>query len=380
MTELLTSTYLYEGEEVALRDPNAPWEKEADTLRVGNRRENLMKTLKEGIAKGDEQLYIAIVQLYQRYIDIFDTAVRPEPARVAPMVLKCEEEKWKQSRHAGPARPLSAPLQVELRRQITNLRELNVIRHSQQPFYSQVLLVNKPGPPPQAKRLCIDFRELNLLLEGMGWPLPNIQELLQRVGRTRGKYYTKIDYTSGYWQASLAEQSRWLTAFITFMGVYEWMRVPMGIKCAGSYYQQAMATGPLGGILYTLCELYIDDILIFADSQMQLLERMETVFQRFRDFKCTIHPAKILSGHTEIEFVGHLLSDNGLRFTREKLSGVRDFARPTVKRQLKSFLGLASYFRDHVKNFSIIAHPLKDKLGAYAKNERNSRISWTPVL
>ena len=381
---LVGASTVYDGEDVAFRDTFAPWEKEADDLRRANRREEIMATLVNGIrAEAESMLDKAIRDMYLRYIDIFDTSVRSTPANVPPMELNADEEVWrdpKRSKNQGPPRPISTPLQFELERQIRNLLDLNVIRRCQQPHYSQALLVNKPGPPPQAKRLCIDYRTLNMLLEGMGWPLPNIQELLRRVLAKKPRFFTKIDYTSGYWQVSLAERSRWLTAFRTFSGVYEWLRVPMGIKCAGSYYQQQMATGPLAGLMYENLELYIDDILIFADSEEQLLERMEIVFQRFREFNCTIHPGKIISGAREIEFVGHLISESGLRFTKEKLQGVRDFPLPLTKKHLKSFLGLASYFRDHVRGFAMIARPLQDEVGSYAKTERNARVIWTPPL
>ena len=98
----------------------------------------------------------------------------------------------------------------------------------------------------------------------MGWPIPNIKNMLQRLGAKRAKYYAKLDLTSGYHQAPLHKDSRGYTAFVTFMGIYEWCRVPMGLKGAPSYFQGVLASIVLVGLLYFICELYIDDIIVYG--------------------------------------------------------------------------------------------------------------------
>ena len=374
----------YEGEDVAFRDPNAPWEGDLKETSRLNTDEIHLQMLEKGIPPNASVfLRTELIRLYRRYIKIFDTSVRSTPAKIEPLELQVDVEKWNSdsTKNRGPPRPLSGPHQREVERQVKNLLALGVIEEAPKlTRYSQVLLVNKPGPPPQAKRMVIDYRALNECLMSLSWPIPHIPQMLERLGGKKPNVTLKIDCTSGYWQLLITLASRIYTAFIIFAGIYVWTRLAMGMKCAGSHFQQALALGPLAGLLYVMCEQYIDDILIYGSTDEELIERVATVFQRFEDYAITIHPGKVIAGVGEIEFVGHIISSKGLRFSEEKLSGVRNFPRPAVKRQLKSFLGLASYFRGHVRNFSIIAKPLQDEIGSYARGERSARVVWTPTL
>jgi len=152
----------------------------------------------------------------------------------------------------------------------------------------------------------------------MGWPIPNIQAMLQRIGSEKAKYYAVMDLTSGYHQAPLSASARIFTAFITFCGVYEWLRVPMGLKGAPSYFQKMMASVVLMGLLYYICELYLDDILIYAKTHEEFLERCEKVFKRLDKHKLTVNPTKCSFGMNEVEYVGHRINEHGLSFSNEK--------------------------------------------------------------
>ena len=166
--------------------------------------------------------------------------------------------------------------------------------------------------------------------------------------------------TSGYYQCPISETCKALTAFITFMGTYEWNRVPMGPKGSASYFQQQIATVVLVGLVYHICEQYLDDILAYASSGKELLIRLRLLFERFRKFKITLNPDKCELGLSSVEYTGHVIDETGLSFTDKKLSGVKAFPIPDTQKQLKSFLGLANYFRDHVRNLSIIVQQQQD--------------------
>jgi len=161
--------------------------------------------------------------------------------------------------------------------------------------------------------------------------------MFTRLGGHKSKYFGILDFSSGHYQAPLAEESRVLTAFITFRGLYEWLRVPMGLKSAGSYFQQLLATVVLAGLLYFICELYIDDILLHAMTQMEFSIRLETLLTRFRKYNIALNPGKCKLGLQEIEYVGHKISKDGVSFSREKLDGVVSFEKPVYSKQLKQF-------------------------------------------
>ena len=174
-----------------------------------------------------------------KYLQIFHTCLLPEPAKVPPMVLRVDEKGWRVNSNKGPARQQTGPKQEEIEKQVSGMLKNNVLRISQAEYYSQAHLT----PKPEGKwRFCLDYRKFNMVCEGMGWPLPNIQHMIQRLGKKKPKYFAKIDLTSGYHQAPLHENSRVYTAFITFMGIFEWLRVPMGLKEAPAYFQSILAT------------------------------------------------------------------------------------------------------------------------------------------
>ena len=141
--------------------------------------------------------------------------------------------------------------------------------------YSQVLLT----PKPNGKwRFCNDYVAVNTCSKSPGWPLPKIQEMLQRIGSHKAKYYTVMDLTSGYHQAPLAESARIFTAFITFFGIFEWLRVPMGLKGAPAYFQKVLATVVLIGLIQISCELYIDDVLVYGRTFEEFLANLKKVY------------------------------------------------------------------------------------------------------
>ena len=147
-----------------------------------------------------------------------------------------------------------------------------------------------------------------------------------------------MDLTQGYHQAPLEHNTKAFTAFITFSGVYEFTRLPFGPKRAPSYFQQIMATIVLVGLIYMMCEMYIDDCIVFADTNDEFVSRLDSVFKRFRKHNLFLKASKCSFGFKELEFVGKVVSEAGLKISQQKIQAVLDFPLPTVGKQLKSFL------------------------------------------
>ena len=221
---------------------------------------------------------------------VFNTKVRPLPAKVTPMRLVVDESIWHDSANSLAPRHHSQAKHAEVSKQVNKMMPLGVIRESNEKFYSQVHLT--PKPTPGEWRFCIDYRRLNAASRGMGWPIPNIAEMLRRLGDRKPKYFCKLDLTAGYHQAPLDEESRKYTAFRTAQGLYEWNRVPMGLKGAPSYFQHVMQSEVLQGLQYVICEIYIDDIIIFADSREELAERLNRVLERLAKHNISVSPEK----------------------------------------------------------------------------------------
>ena len=143
------------------------------------------------------------------------------------------------------------------------LLNLIQIQPSQGTEKTQVVLAKKPDG---SWRFCIDYRELNNHTESMGWPIPNIPQMLQRVGLRKPKFFVVINLKMGFFQAPMHLNSRRYTTFTTWMGNNEQLRVAMGLKGAPSWFQQQLETNVLQDIIHMILELYIDNIIIYADT------------------------------------------------------------------------------------------------------------------
>jgi hypothetical protein len=222
--------------------------------------------------------------------------------------------------------------------------------------------------------------------------------MLARIALKKPKLFGKLDFTSGYFQTPLAEEFCKFTAFITFMGVYEFLRAPMGLKGSGSYFQQVMATIVLAGLLYKILELYIDDVLVYAQTEEEYLKNMEDVLIKLRKHNVTVHPDKMISGVTQIDFVGRTIGIDpatgkyGATMAPTRIQEIIDFPKPITLSLLRSFLGLANYFRPHIRYHADIVEPLQkmvnnavnqkpnkgEQYRKFTKTEKNASIDWTP--
>ena len=298
---------------------------------------------------GSESLKKRILHVLAENKEVFSSTLPAQPARVEPLQFDIDPSKWKQPANQTPHRRQSINKDAEIQRQVIDMLKTNVLSQSDAAAWSQVLLTLKPNGK---WRFCIDFRQLNKLMDDKGWPLPRIDELLERVGRQKPTVFGKMDLTNGYHQMPLAQASRAYTAFKTSMGLYEWKRVPMGLRNAAAYFQQRMATEVLTGLVHSELELYLDDILLYAQTEDEFIERLKRVLTRLKQKGIVLSPNRCSFGMSEVEILGHTVNAEGSHFSKEKLNGVLEFPLPATGTQMQSFLGLCNYFRRHVRNIA----------------------------
>ena len=319
--------------------------------------------------EGSPSLQQRVAEVCKERSDVFRAQVRSEPAQFRDQLkLNVNDQAWITSGNATQRlRNASVEKQGEMFKQIQALLDRNCIEKCQEPVFSQPVLAKKPNG---SWRFCIDYRALNACSETLGWPIPRIKEVLQRLGATRSRYFGVIDLTAGYHQAELHPESRKYTTFKCHSGTYQWKRVPFGLKGAPSYYQQQVAHA-LEGLLYFKCEVYIDDIIIYGKTEQEFADNLEAVIQRLSERGITVNPAKCKFGLTEVEYVGHVISQEGLKMSEEKKTKVLDFPFPDTTKQLRGFLGLVNYFRDHIRGYAATCAPMHA-----LTTQKGRRLTW----
>ena len=166
--------------------------------------------------QGTAEMQKRLVEVVKRHASIFSTSVRQQAAKITPYTMKVDVMKWQSKKNQGPPRPQRAVINEEIRKQCAKLEALGVIAKCHESFWSQVHMVPKPNG---SWRFCIDFRRLNDATEARQWHIPNIWELLTRIGRK--KYKATLDLTSGYHQAPVAPTSVTYTTFKIIVGILQ---------------------------------------------------------------------------------------------------------------------------------------------------------------
>ena len=249
--------------------------------------------------------------------------------------------------------------------EIQDMLDLGVIEQSISPYSSPIVLVPKKDG---SVRFCIDFRKLNKVTEFDAEPMPNMEEIINRM--SGHKYFTKMDLCKGYWQVGLTERSKHLTAFETPRGLFQFRTMPFGLVNSGATFCRLMRI-----ILSNLPKVdsFVDDMWIFTETWRDHMTSLRQVLDRFRSAKLTTKPSKCMIGYDSIECLGHNIVGQTVRLQEDKIQAIRDAPRPSTKRQIKSFLGLAGFYRRFIPNFSSIASPLTDLT---KKNRPNSIKDW----
>jgi transposase InsO family protein len=320
--------------------------------------------------EGDSSLQQGIRELCKEYGHIFALKLPSEASKLTPFNITVDSLAWRVPKNRMPPRKQSSLKQVEIAKQVEDLLEQGIIERSTAEYYSQVVVVPKPDGK---HRLCIDFQNLNLVSESHSHPVPNIKQMLNRLGDHRSEIFGVMDLTQGYHQVGVSKSSMLFTAFIVFCGIYHFCRLPMGPKKAPAHFQEQMAATVLLGLIYYICEVYLDDIIVHGKTNEEFLFRLRQVFERMDRYLIKLKPTKCRFGTPKIEYCGRVISKDGLSMSEKKIASVINFPLPEFARQLKGFLGLANYFREFVPNHSTVVQPLQALIPEY---RRSNRIVW----
>ena len=258
----------------------------------------------------------------------------------------------------GP--PLRQPYQrqnLAVRReemaQVQQMLASDVIHPSNSPWASPVVMLRKKDG---SLRFCVNFRQLNAATVKDAHPLPRIDDLLDAFHGAR--WFSTLDLKSGYWQVPITERDKAKTAFRTSSGqLYEFNQVPFGLCNAPATFSRLMDR-VLSGIHWETCLFYLDDIIVFSSTWEEHLARLRQVFERLRHANLKLGAEKCTFAAKEVSYLGHWVTEEGLLPDSALLAAIREIPPPKTATEVRSFLGLAGYYRRYVKNFAAIAGPL----------------------
>ena len=251
-----------------------------------------------------------------------------------------------------PYRRIPPSVIEEVRDHLEDLLERDVIRPSTSPFAAPIVIVRKKSGD---LRVCVDYRKLNLQTRKDSFPLPRIDECLDAVGGAT--MFSSLDLASGYYQVAMKESDKQKTAFSCPFGLYEHNRMPFGLCNAPATFQRLMQS-VMHDHIFRILLCYLDDILIYSKNFSDHLEALEKVLIRLREIGVKLNPSKCKLGQSEVPFLGHRISAEGISTDPDKVNAVSDWKTPTTVKEIRSFMGLAGYYRRFIKDFAKIAKPI----------------------
>ncbi|UYV65435.1 K02A2.6-like [Cordylochernes scorpioides] len=200
------------------------------------------------------------------------------------------------------------------------------------------------------------------------YPIPRIDDVMDTLQGS--KYFSAIDLKSGYWQVEIEERDKEKTAFTTAHGLYEFNVMPFGLCNAPATFERNM-DNVLGNLRWQICLCYLDDVIIYSSDFQTHIKRLEAVLRCFSESNLKLNAKKCRFAFEELEILGHITNQEGIKPAEYNIKAVRDFPQPKKAKEVQSFLGMCSYYRKFIKDFSLIADPLTSLI------RKNVQFIWT---
>ena len=356
-------------------------------LRRGRTKVLHINNLKKYHPRGEEVLRLAVVAedceedevLGPKLSEVcagFDRSVVEELKRDFPEVFSDSHGKTKvvkMSIRTGDSEPLvSHPHRVPdklkegVRQEILKLVEEGIAVPSSSPWASPIV----PFPKKYGTvRLCVDFRRLNEVTVGDPFYMTTLEEILERVGEA--KVMSKLDLAKGFYQVEVEAQSQEKTAFVCPFGKFEFRRMPFGLKNAPALFQRCMEV--VLHKCYKFSAPYIDDVLVFSDDPGEHAVHLRQVVQELSKSGMTVKESKCVFGMKKIEYLGHVIGGGELAVPEHRAAAMAEYRLPRTKKQLRSFLGAASYYRKFIQGYA----KMSSVLSPWTAKSATSVVEWT---
>ncbi len=244
--------------------------------------------------------------------------------------------------------------------------EMGVIEESHSDWASPIVLVPKTDG---SVRFCVDYSKVNAVSKFDAYPMPRVDELLDRLGTAR--FYSTLDLTKGYWQIPLSPLSKEKSAFTTPFGLHQFVTLPFGLFGAPATFQRLMDKILRPHTAYAAA--YLDDIIIYSQDWQRHMVHLREVLRALRGAGLTANPKKCAIGRVEVRYLGFHLGHRQVRPQIDKTAAIAACPRPKTKKEVRQFLGLAGYYRRFIPDYSELTSPLTD----LTKKEVPDTVPWT---
>lgn len=267
------------------------------------------------------------------------------------------------------ARPIHPQDLGAVRKHLQELLSSGVIRESESPFSSPIVVVRKKNGDV---RLCIDYRKLNLQTIKDAYALPNLEETFAALNGS--KWFTVLDLKSGYYQIEVEEADKPKTAFVCPLGFWEFNRMPQGVTNAPSTFQRLMERC-MGDINLKEVLVFLDDLIVFSQTIEEHERRLLQVLTRLKEYGLKLSPEKCRFFQTSVKYLGHIVSEHGVETDPEKIEAIKTWPCPKNLKELRSFLGFSGYYRRFIKDYAQIVKPLNELTSGYPPLRKGNKKS-----